>query len=141
MPARRTILLAQGDATFNQIYTELFSAAGYQVTVATTSAETLKHVETTKPRLIFIDMSSPEAASFELIAALRIHPNARSVPILLFAILGETNDLQRALKLGANDYIVKGRTNSEETLRKVAALMAAGSPAKSFNSAQKTDER
>ena len=60
-----------------------------------------------KPSLVLLDCHMPEFDGFRLLETLRGEPYLAEVPVVMFSA-GDENDRQRALRLGARDFIQKG---------------------------------
>ena len=66
---------------------------------------------------ILLDLTLPDAAGFETFT--KVHEKAPQIPIIV--LTGADDDVQaaKALREGAQDYLVKGRGNSELLLRSI----------------------
>ncbi|MBA6225648.1 diguanylate cyclase [Colwellia sp. MB02u-18] len=59
------------------------------------------------PDIILLDVLMPEENGFELMAKLKKHPQLASIPVIFITGLQEVEDEEKALMLGACDYIQK----------------------------------
>ena len=57
--------------------------------------------------LFLLDVNMPEMDGFELLRALRAEPAYARVPVAMLTSLGDEQSIQRAMQLGADDYLVK----------------------------------
>ncbi|MDR2391467.1 MAG: response regulator [Planctomycetota bacterium] len=69
--------------------------------------------------LVISDLVMPEMDGFELTEALRITPRYRRLPIVIISTHDDAKYIFRALRLGADDYIIK--PPSADMLRLVLA--------------------
>jgi len=60
-----------------------------------------------RPCLILLDVKLPKKGGFEVLEALKTHPELKVIPVILLTTTGNREDIERGAKLGANDYIVK----------------------------------
>lgn len=60
-----------------------------------------------RPGLILLDIKMPELDGFDVLRRLKSDDRYRSIPIVMLTTTQNTEDVSLALKLGANDYIVK----------------------------------
>jgi two-component system chemotaxis response regulator CheY len=67
----------------------------------------LKKLATEKFDLIFTDINMPIMDGLKLVSLLRNDANYRDTPIVVITTEGAQEDRERALALGANDYITK----------------------------------
>jgi CheY-like chemotaxis protein len=63
--------------------------------------------DATKPGLVFTDIRMPEPGGFTLISRLREDPEWDSVRIVVVTSSNQPRDLQCALELGVNGYLIK----------------------------------
>ena len=80
---------------------------GYRVSRAASGAEALALAAARNFDLILLDIRLPGMNGFDLLAALRRSRSILDTPIIVLSGLGETEDVVRALKHGANDYVTK----------------------------------
>ena len=71
-------------------------------------ALTDKHI----PDLILLDIIMPDMNGFEVITALKTFEKTRHIPVIVITALNSTEDEEKALKLGAADFISKPFNNT-----------------------------
>ena len=54
-----------------------------------------------------LDVMMPDISGLEVLETVRARPRGKTLPVLLLSALGETDDLVRGLRGGADDYLVK----------------------------------
>lgn len=59
------------------------------------------------PALILLDINMPKKTGFEVLEWIRQQPRFKSLPVLMFTSSSRPEDFQTALKLGADDCVVK----------------------------------
>jgi signal transduction histidine kinase len=79
----------------------------YDVVAVIDGSAALREAQRRAPDLVLSDVMMPGLDGFELLRALRSHPDTRTVPvILLSARAGEESSIE-GLQAGADDYLVK----------------------------------
>ncbi len=73
------------------------------------------------PGLILLDIKLPFKDGFEILLEVKSSPPLKSIPIVMLTTTSTGNDINRALALGANDYIVKP-VSFEEFITKIKRL-------------------
>ena len=73
---------------------------------------------------VVLDINMPRMDGLSLLQLIRVRPEWQDLPILMLTTEGRDEDRDRALALGANDYMVKPFKPSELIMR-VMALLAA----------------
>jgi DNA-binding response OmpR family regulator len=119
-----TILIIEDEPGFRRTYSDLFKHHGHSVLEAGNGLEGLHMARSKKPDLVLLDLVLPELSGYELLEKLRKDPATKGLPVIIFSVLGEQTDIQKALDLGANDYIIKGFYSPGEVLQKIGSFLA-----------------
>jgi CheY-like chemotaxis protein len=64
------------------------------------------------PSLIFLDLKLPLVHGFEVLAWIKQHPSLQEIPVAILTSSPEASDLERALSLGAQTFLVKPPTEA-----------------------------
>jgi len=82
-------------------------AVGYQVEIVEDGEEALNAVRREHPDLILLDLLLPKIDGFEVLKVLKREEATSSIPIIVLTAKAEEEDRQRALDLGADNYMTK----------------------------------
>jgi len=63
--------------------------------------------KTEAPALILLDIMMPEMDGFETLERLKAEPATKSIPVVMLTARLHQEDIVRAIRLGATDYIMK----------------------------------
>jgi CheY-like chemotaxis protein len=111
------ILLVEDDNNLREIYEARLTAEGYEVLSAHDGEEALVVAKDQKPDLVISDVMMPKISGFEMLDILRNTPDMKDVKVIMLTALGQTDDQQRADKLGANRYLVKSQVTLEDIVK------------------------
>lgn len=114
------VLLIEDDEVLNRAVTQHLTEAGYKVDSATDGREGSYFAEEYPVDLAIVDLGLPEVSGVEIIR--KVRAAGKSYPILVLTARDRWQDKVEALKLGADDYVVKP-FHSEELLARVDALL------------------
>jgi two-component system, chemotaxis family, chemotaxis protein CheY len=102
------ILIVEDSPTMRQLISfALKRIRGVRIVEASDGVDGLKKISAEKFQMIFTDINMPVMDGLKLISLVREDANHRGVPIVVITTEGAQEDRQRALALGANDYITK----------------------------------
>lgn len=111
------ILVVDDDFTQRDLYADLFTSAGFEVTIADDGQEALEKTETFHPDLLFTGISMPRLTGFELIEKLRANKIMESLPVVIFSHLNRDSDRQQAMRIPNAKFMVKGYDSPGEILK------------------------
>ena len=74
---------------------------------AATGFEALKKIPHNEVDLVVTDINMPDINGLELIHFLKKHPHTKDIPIIVISTERSREDQDRAIELGAMDYLVK----------------------------------
>lgn len=107
MPDNKVLIIEDSPTMRQLISFALKRLPGVRIVEATDGVDGLKKLSSEKFDLILTDINMPIMDGLKLVSLVRSDANYRSVPIVVITTEGAQEDRERALALGANDYITK----------------------------------
>lgn len=102
------VLIVEDSPTMRQLIVfALKRIRGVDIVEANDGVDGLKKISSEKFDLIFTDINMPIMDGLKLVSLVRNDQNYKDVPICIITTEGASEDRERALGLGANDYITK----------------------------------
>ena len=102
------VLVVEDSPTMRQLIVfALKRIRGFQISEANDGVDGLKKLSADKFDLIVTDINMPIMDGLKLVSMVRNDPNYKETPIIIITTEGATEDRERALALGANEYITK----------------------------------
>lgn len=105
---------------------ELLSAylddLGAEIRQARDGVEAVQAVAERKPDLILLDVMMPRMSGFQVCGKLKSDPATKDIPIVVVTALNEVADVERAVELGADDFLTKP-VNRLELMTRVRSLI------------------
>ena len=102
------VLVVEDSPTMRQLIVfALKRIRGFQIVEANDGVDGLKKLSADKFDLILTDINMPIMDGLKLVSMVRNDPNYKETPIIVITTEGATEDRERALALGANEYITK----------------------------------
>lgn len=117
------ILIVDDDVFLLDMYSLKFKEAGFQIEVAENGEDAIKKTKEVNPSAILLDIVMPKLDGLETLRQIKKDKIAEGAKIVLLTNLGQKEDIEKGLKLGADDYIVKAHFTPTEVLNKVKALL------------------
>jgi CheY-like chemotaxis protein len=117
------IMLVEDDNNLREIYGERLQAEGYEIVSAGDGEEGLSTAIKERPDLIISDVMMPKISGFDMLDILRQTPETMNTKVIMMTALSQTEDKDRATKLGADKYLVKSQVTLEDVARAVHELL------------------
>ncbi|MFA5061936.1 MAG: response regulator [Patescibacteria group bacterium] len=117
------VLIVEDDNFLAEIYQKKFEMEGFKVSVAGNGELGLSDAKKKKPDIILLDILLPKLDGFAVLEALKKDASMKNIPIILLTNLGQKDDVERGLKEGANDYLIKTHFKPSEVVDKVRKVL------------------
>jgi two-component system chemotaxis response regulator CheY len=118
-----TILIVEDQRGFRRIYRDALESQGYTVLVAEDGEMGLDLVRLHKPSLILLDLGLPRMSGFEVLRKIREDVSLDKVRVVIFSVTGEEKDVEKALGMGANGYVLKGGHTPRQIIEVIQGLL------------------
>jgi len=107
IPLKPKVLLVDDEEFFRRLVAAGFEREGYTVLQADNGIDGLQTAEQEKPELIILDLVMPGLLGFEVCKSLRANPAFAQIPIIVMSAKAYKPDIDKAMELGADAYVVK----------------------------------
>lgn len=115
----KKILVGEDDKNYSNIFRLKLEKEGYIVFIAGNGKEVLEIAKREEPHLILLDIIMPIQNGFDTLKILKSDANLLHIPVIMVSNLGQDEDVKKAQKLGASDYLIKANTSIQEMVERV----------------------
>jgi len=119
----KKILFIEDEPTLQKTVGEILKQEEFIVLEALDGEEGLAAAKRERPDLILLDLVLPKKNGFEVLEALKKDPETANIKIIVLTNLESSQDVERALALGATNYLVKANYDLEEVVAKIKELL------------------
>ncbi len=119
----RKILLIEDDPFLGEMYTDKFAQSGFKIDVATDGKEGMNKIKKSRPDLILLDVVLPKMDGFEILKELKKDSKLEKIPVVLLTNLGQKNEIEKGMSLGAEEYIIKAHFTPTAVVVKVKEVL------------------
>jgi DNA-binding response OmpR family regulator len=119
----KKILITEDEPGLLEMYKLYFERAGYEVVDASDGKMGIYLAKQEKPALILLDILMPQTDGWAMLKELKSDPETKDIPIIIFSNLAQTEEIQRGLDMGADQYLVKSALTPKELLAKIQATL------------------
>ncbi len=119
----KKILIVEDDKFLRELISQKLVKEGYDIVEAVDGEEGVKKVKEDKPDLVLLDLILPGADGFEVLSRVKSDPLLVPIPIIILSNLGQKDDIEKGLKLGAVDYLIKAHFTPAEIIEKIKIIL------------------
>ena len=117
------ILIVEDDKFLRELIVSKLTKEDYTVFEAVDGEEGVKKIKEEKPDLVLLDLILPGIDGFEVLAQMKSDPAVFSIPVIILSNLGQREDIERGLTLGATDYMIKAHFTPGEIVEKIKSIL------------------
>ena len=118
------ILLVEDDKFLRELIAKKLKSAEYEVLEAIDGESAVIKAKELKPDLILLDLILPGIDGFDILAKIKEDPTIGKTPVIILSNLSQQEEIERALKLGAADFLIKAHFIPGEIIEKIKKLLA-----------------
>lgn len=117
----KKILIIEDDKILSDLLGKKLKATGFEVIFAFDGVEGLTSLRAYKPDLILLDIIMPEKNGIEVMEEMNKDPETSltKIPVIIISNSGQPVEIDRVLKLGAKDYLIKAEFDPQEVVEKI----------------------
>lgn len=119
----KKILIIEDDKFLRELIARKLAKDGYDVSEAVDGEEGVKKAKETGPDLILLDLILPEMDGFEVLSKIKQDPASSLIPVIILSNLGQKEDIEKGLKMGAADYLIKAHFTPGEIVEKIRSII------------------
>lgn len=117
------VLIVEDDKFLRELITQKVGAEGYEVVGAQDGEEGLRMAREEKPSLVLLDLILPTMDGFEVLRQLKAGDDTKNIPVIILSNLGQKEDVDKGIKLGAEDYMIKAHFTPGEITEKIKSIV------------------
>jgi CheY-like chemotaxis protein len=113
------ILLVEDEEIIIELLQRKLNQEGYEVLIARSGEEGLKLIKETRPNLVLLDIILPKMNGLEVLEEINKNLSLKRIPVIIISNSGQPVELNKALKLGVKDWLIKTELEPEVLLEKI----------------------
>jgi DNA-binding response OmpR family regulator len=117
------ILVIEDDNYLREVIVEKLKKEQYETLEAIDGEEGLKTTRDSRPDLVVLDIILPKMNGFDYLEVKNKEPALAKIPVIILSNLGQPDDVERGLALGAKDYMVKAHFTPNDLIGKVRGYL------------------
>lgn len=119
----QTILIIEDDKFLRELIAQKLIKEGYETSEAVDGEEGMRKIKEERPDMVLLDLILPGIDGFEVLSGMKNDPVLSQIPVIILSNLGQREDVEKGLKLGAVDYLIKAHFTPGEIIEKIKGAL------------------
>ncbi|MGB2762369.1 MAG: response regulator [Minisyncoccales bacterium] len=119
----KKILIIEDDRFLRKIIVKKLTLEGFQTLEALDGEEGMKKTKEEKPALVLLDLVLPRINGFKVLSHIKKDQETSNIPIIILSNLGQREEIEKGLRLGAHDYMIKAHFTPDEIIEKINKIL------------------
>jgi len=119
----KKILVIEDDKFLRDLIVRKLDSEGFDTLEAIDGEEGIILAGKEKPNLILLDLILPGMHGFDVLKKIKENPEIKSIPVIILSNLGQRDDVDQAVALGAADYLIKAHSSPSEIVEKIKSFL------------------
>lgn len=119
----KKILIVEDDTYLANAYRVKLAKAGFEIKNAFDGEEALLIMQNYTPDLVLLDIVMPKKDGFATLEEIKKNEKLKNIPVILASNLGQKEDIDRGMKLGAIDFFVKTDFTLNNLIEKINKIL------------------
>ncbi|MEA2113674.1 MAG: response regulator [Patescibacteria group bacterium] len=119
----KKILIIEDDSFLSEMYETKLTQSGFEVGTAFDGKTGLNKAKDGSYDLILLDIVLPKMDGFEVLSEIKKPDSAiKETPVVLLTNLGQKSEVEKGIRLGADEYIIKAHFTPTAVVDKIKRL-------------------
>lgn len=118
------VIIVEDDEFLRDVISQKLIKDGFDIDPVIDSIGLFESIKTKKPHIILLDLILPGLDGYQILEKLKQDPHTSDIPVLVLSNLGQKEDIDRALKGGAIDYLIKANFTPGEIIQKIRKILS-----------------
>ena len=120
---RKNVLIIEDTGYYQRVYQHRLLEAGFSALVAKNGIEGLKLASEKRPDMIILDLVMEGMDGYKVLSTLKGDPSLRHIPVVVLSVKAATKEADKAVRMGAAEYLNKSTTNPNQVIRKIKEIL------------------
>lgn len=119
----KKILLVEDDKFLRELITKKLRFEDYEVIEAFDGEDGIAKAKELRPDLVLLDLILPGIDGFGVLIKIKEDPATNQTPIIILSNLSQQEEIAKALKIGATDFLIKAHFTPSEIIEKIKKIL------------------
>lgn len=116
-------MLVEDDKFLRDLIAKKLKTEGYEVVEALDGESGIIKAKEAAPGLILLDLILPGIDGFNVLAKIKADEATQRIPVIVLSNLSQQEEVERVLRLGAADFLIKAHLTPSEIIAKIKRIL------------------
>ncbi len=122
--AEKKVLIIEDDRFLGDLLAGHLKKSGLNVELCPDAKMGMEKIYEARPSLLILDLLLPDMNGFELLEKLKEDNIVPALPVMILSNLGQKAEIERAMSLGARDFLIKAHFDLDSITEKVKKMLS-----------------
>lgn len=113
------IMVVEDDKFLRELLVSKLEREGYAVIEAERGEDVLPQIRERSPHIVLLDLVLPGIDGFDVLQKLKAEKESSAIPVIILSNLGTREDVEKALKFGAEEFMIKAHHTLQEIVDEI----------------------
>jgi len=119
----KKVLIIEDEDFLRSLIADKLQNEGYEIIEASDGEEGLKKINESKADIVLLDLILPSMHGFEILKKIKKNPETAQIPVIILSNLGQEEEINKGLQLGATDFLIKANFTPGEISKKIKSII------------------
>ncbi|MFA6422635.1 MAG: response regulator [Candidatus Buchananbacteria bacterium] len=120
---KSSILIVEDDVFLSDLYKTKMELEGFKVFVAYDGEKGFEVAKKNVPDIILLDLILPKMNGFQALEKIKNNASTKEIPVIILTNLSQKADVDKGLKMGAKDFLIKAHFMPSEVVEKIKKII------------------
>ncbi len=120
---QRKVLVVEDDKFLRELFVRKMFNEGFDVESAIDAEQVFEILANKRPEVILLDLILPGVDGFEILDKIKKDDDLKDIPVMVISNLGQKEDIDKAIELGAVDFLIKANYTLDEIINRVLTVL------------------
>jgi DNA-binding response OmpR family regulator len=117
------VLVVEDDKFLRELFIKKLTLDGFSARNAVDAQSAYRMLGEEVPDIVLLDLILPGEDGFSILEKIKKDARVASVPVVVLSNLGQQEDIDRAMALGALDYWIKANYTLDEIITRIKGIL------------------
>ena len=118
------VLIIEDDSFLRELVVKKLSGEGFDIVEGVDGEDGLKKAQEEEGiDIVLLDIILPGMQGFEVLQKIKENPKTTGLPVIILSNLGQKEDIEKGMKLGAVDFMIKAHFTPSEIITKIKNII------------------